>query len=93
MRTAPHRCVVLRSTRVDRHARVEVEDTGRGLPPGTQDRVFDPYMRADRSGQPGLGLGLATVKRFAEGYGGRVGVRSGPGGCTFWFELPVAIEK
>ena len=90
---ARERRVVVRAVRVGDRARVEVEDTGPGLPPGAEDDVFEPYVRADRSGQPGLGLGLATVKRLVEGYGGSVGVRSRPWGCTFWFELPVAIDR
>lgn len=70
-------------------ARVEVEDTGPGLPPGLEASVFEIYVRADGASVPGLGLGLATVKRLAEAHGGAVGVRSTPGvGSTFWFELP-----
>ncbi len=91
--SARPRRVVVRVSRQGDLARVEVEDTGPGLPPGTGSEVFEPYVRADRTGQPGLGLGLATVKRLAEGYGGSVGVRSAAGGCTFWFELPVAVER
>lgn len=69
--------------------RVEVEDTGPGLPPGLEEHVFEPYVRGPRATQAGIGLGLATVKRLAEAHGGRVGVHSRPGdGCTFWFELP-----
>lgn len=68
--------------------RVEVEDTGPGLPSGMGSSVFEPYVRG-QANTPGLGLGLATVKRLAEGYGGSVGVLSRAGeGCTFWFELP-----
>jgi signal transduction histidine kinase len=71
--------------------RVEVEDNGPGLPPGLESRVFDAYERAPDSGQPGLGLGLATVRRFVDAHGGRVGVESASGrGCVFWFELPLA---
>jgi signal transduction histidine kinase len=71
--------------------RVEVEDTGPGLPPDVEHRVFDAYARSRSAIQPGIGLGLATVKRLAESHGGSVGVRSVPGkGCTFWFELPKA---
>jgi signal transduction histidine kinase len=90
---SPQKRVVVGTARIGRYVRIDVEDTGPGLPPGSEDKVFDAYVRADRSGQPGLGLGLATVKRFAEAYGGCVGVHSGSGGCTFWLELPLAIEK
>jgi len=88
MGAARERRVVVRVVRTGGDIRVEVADTGPGLPAEAVHRVFEPYVRADNSGQPGLGLGLATVKRFAGAYGGRVGVRSTSGGCTFWFELP-----
>jgi signal transduction histidine kinase len=68
---------------------VEVADTGGGVPLDARERVFQPYVRGHRR-QPGLGLGLATVRRLAEAHGGRVGLRSNErGGATFWFELPV----
>jgi hypothetical protein len=71
--------------------RFEVRDTGPGLPPDVENRVFDAHARARNATQPGLGLGLATVKRLAEAHGGSVGVTSVLGrGCTFWFELPSA---
>ncbi len=71
--------------------RVEVEDTGPGLPAGLEERVFEPYVRGHGVTQAGIGLGLATVKRLAEAHRGTCGVRSVPGeGCTFWFELPKA---
>jgi len=70
---------------------VEIEDNGPGLPPGTEERVFEPFRRVTESSQPGIGLGLATVKKIVEAYRGRVSVRSSPGrGSTFWFELPRA---
>ncbi|MBX3208341.1 MAG: sensor histidine kinase [Labilithrix sp.] len=68
---------------------VEVEDTGPGLAPDVEPHIFQPYARSHSATEPGIGLGLATVKRLAEAHGGRVGVRSVPGcGCIFWFELP-----
>jgi signal transduction histidine kinase len=71
--------------------RLEVEDTGPGLAPSIEKHVFEPYVRSASATQPGVGLGLATVKRLAEAHGGRVGVHSTAGrGSTFWFEIPKA---
>jgi len=72
--------------------RVEVEDTGPGLPPGIEHSIFEPYVRAPGVTQPGLGLGLATVKRFADSHGGAVGVLRAEAGTVFWFELPRAPD-
>ena len=71
--------------------RFEVEDTGPGLPPELVSHAFDPYVRGAGTSEPGLGLGLATVRRLVEGHFGRYGVVSRPGeGALFWFELPSA---
>ncbi len=69
--------------------RIEVSDSGPGLPEDVHDKIFEMYTRAPTSiGKPGLGLGLATVKRLVEAHGGTLGVRSrlGEGAC-FWIEL------
>ncbi len=85
------RRITIRVSHSDQRARVEVEDTGPGLAPDLEAHVFEPYVRASENVQPGLGLGLSTVRRFVEAHGGRVGVHSFPGrGCVFWFELPLA---
>ena len=66
----------------------EVEDTGPGIPPSLTERVFEPYERGPNNNAPGIGLGLATVKRLAESHGGAVGVRTAAsGGALFWFDL------
>lgn len=91
--------IVVRARAVDdrlgrRRVRIEVEDNGPGLPAALGDQVFEPYVRGPGSGKPGIGLGLATVKRIADAHGGRVGVRSVPGrGCTFAVELPAADRR
>jgi len=85
------RTIILRAMKRGERVRVEVADTGPGLPPGSEQLVFEPFRRAGNSHLPGLGIGLATVKRIVEAYGGRLGVWSTPGrGSTFWFELPEA---
>lgn len=78
---------------VDRQGaiRVEVRDTGPGVAAEMVPRLFEPYFRVAKDRQVGLGLGLPTVRKLAEGHGGRVGVESVFGhGSTFWFELPYA---
>jgi signal transduction histidine kinase len=68
---------------------VEVEDTGPGIDPADRDRLFDPYARGRDAKAPGLGLGLATVRRLVESHGGRVGVGIAPSrGSIFWFTMP-----
>ncbi len=72
-----------------RFVRFEVEDNGPGLPADFAEHAFEAYRRAPGTTQPGLGLGLATVRRFAEAHGGAAGYRPAPrGGAVFWFELP-----
>jgi signal transduction histidine kinase len=85
------RRITLRGRVEDGRLRVEVEDTGPGLPPGAEAQVFSPLVRlAPAKGKPGIGLGLATVKRLIEANGGHVGVTSPPGaGARFWFTLPL----
>jgi signal transduction histidine kinase len=69
----------------------EVEDTGPGIPQSLGNRIFEPYVRGPNTGAPGIGLGLATVKRLVESHGGTLGVRAGSrGGALFWFELDEA---
>jgi signal transduction histidine kinase len=71
--------------------RIEVVDTGPGVPRDQRGRIFDPYVRAASTSIQGLGLGLATVRRLVEAHGGVVGVEPGPGGGSrFWVELPRA---
>jgi signal transduction histidine kinase len=89
--TATERRVAIRSALRGNVVRIEVEDNGPGLRPGTETTVFEPFRRATSGRQPGLGIGLATVKRIAEAHRGRAGVINRPGeGATFWIELPRA---
>jgi signal transduction histidine kinase len=89
MGEATSRHITLRLLEAGPRLRLEVRDTGPGIPPSFQTVLFEPHARAPGVAQPGLGLGLATVKRLALAHGGAVGVQSEPGqGACFWVELP-----
>jgi signal transduction histidine kinase len=89
--SASERWIAVHVEDLEAVVRVEVEDNGPGLPPGAEKIVFEPFRRATDTKQPGIGLGLATVKKIVEAYRGRVGVDSTLGkGASFWFELPKA---
>ena len=74
--------------------RLEVEDTGVGIPPEDLPRIFERFYRVDKARSRdlgGTGLGLAIVKHLAQAQGGEVSVRSKPHeGTTFTVVLPRA---
>ena len=74
--------------------RIEVIDTGPGVPPAERDRLFTEFAALSprpTGGEESHGVGLAIVKQLAEENGGRVGAEFPPGGgSVFWCELPVA---
>ncbi len=79
---------------LERWARFEVTDKGKGIPLAHQERVFERFYQIDpaRTGsvKRGTGLGLAIVKHAARSMSGRVGLQSEWGqGTTVWFEAPV----
>jgi signal transduction histidine kinase len=58
---------------------LSVSDSGIGLTPGAQERIFEPFGRAPnatRQGLPGMGLGLHICLRIAEAHGGRMWAES-----------------
>jgi two-component system sensor histidine kinase KdpD len=69
---------------------LEVVDHGHGVPDEQKERIFEPFTRGgDR--HPGVGLGLAVAKGFAEAMGGRILARDTPGGgLTVQIRLPAA---
>lgn len=70
--------------------RVDVRDHGRGIAPADIERIFEPYERGARNGEPkGLGLGLYISRQLAQSHGGQLSVASTPGeGSTFSLALP-----
>ena len=76
----------------DGWAVITVKDTGIGIPPESQERVFERFYRVDKGRDRktgGTGLGLAIVKHIVLLYGGRIRLESAPGrGTAFTVELP-----
>ena len=73
--------------------RIEVEDTGPGIPATKQSWVFDEFSRLNATARPGAGLGLSISKLLAEALGGSIGVESAPGrGSTFFLWIPLIAK-
>jgi signal transduction histidine kinase len=72
------------------NARISVRDHGKGIAPDFLERIFEPYERGAKSGEPkGLGLGLYISRQLALSHGGQLTVESTPGeGATFSLILP-----
>ena len=90
------RRISLRLSRQNGDAVIEVGDSGLGIAPEEQHRVFDKFYRgsAPEIGLiAGTGLGLTLVAHIARAHGGRVKVQSEPGnGSTFFIHIPLEIE-
>lgn len=86
--------ITVRARKEERLVRLEVEDTGPGIPPEEQERIFEEFFRGSRQGSTGkeesTGLGLTFCRMAVEAHGGRIGVESRPGeGSLFRVELPL----
>jgi len=87
-------CVTVRVAEVPRGVRVEVSDTGPGIPVDLQPFVFDRFSRSHpASGVRGTGLGLAIAQSIMTAHGTRLDLQSVPGvGSTFGFRLDTAVK-
>jgi signal transduction histidine kinase len=77
----------------DGFGRIEIVNTGPGIPRGEHGAVFLPFRRSAQVGRnvPGAGLGLSIAKMLVEAQGGRIDFESVPGRQTrFWIDLPLA---
>ncbi|MCP2287454.1 two-component system, OmpR family, sensor histidine kinase KdpD [Nocardia amikacinitolerans] len=74
------------------HVAIAVVDRGRGVPPGAEEQLFEPFQRlGDRDNTTGVGLGLSVVRGFVEAMGGVVHAEPTPGGgLTMLVDLPAA---
>jgi len=74
------------------HLRIEVTDTGIGIPPEDMPRIFDEFYRGKDVDTKGAGLGLAIAKKIVEAHGGEIWAESpyseGEKGSKFTFTLP-----
>lgn len=95
--TPPGGTITLQTRREGAEALIRVRDTGAGIAPEHQDRVFDRFYRVDparTSGPGGLGLGLPIARKIVEAHGGRISLESVPGqGSTFTIHLPLNAEQ
>ncbi|MFO7630607.1 MAG: ATP-binding protein, partial [Prochlorococcaceae cyanobacterium] len=74
--------------------RVEIADTGCGIPVEDQARIFERFYRVENAvhTEAGTGLGLSIVRGILEKHGTRIQMASEPGvGTSFWFDLPLDI--
>ncbi|HEX3120587.1 MAG TPA: ATP-binding protein [Candidatus Acidoferrum sp.] len=81
---------------VDDFVRIDVRDSGPGIPPGEEQRIFEAFYRTNQWGNTveGSGLGLAITRRLVELQGGQISVESRPNeGCVFSFTLPKGLIR
>jgi signal transduction histidine kinase/putative methionine-R-sulfoxide reductase with GAF domain len=69
---------------------IAVSDSGPGIPPAIEHRLFQSFVTLGKEG--GTGLGLAIVKKIVEEHGGTVSVKSSPKGATFELRLPQSAQ-
>ena len=83
------RAITMRTAAVDERVRLQVADTGPGIPLKIQGRIFDPFFTTKPEGM-GTGLGLSICYGIVHDHGGRIWVDSDPerGGAVFTVELP-----
>ena len=89
--------VTVRWQSQDRWVKIQVQDSGIGIPLKHQERIFERFYRVDKARSRelgGTGLGLAIVKHLSHAFGGLVELFSEPGeGSTFEVKLPLAVDK
>jgi signal transduction histidine kinase/Na+/proline symporter len=94
LRYAERGRVVLGCRRRGGHLRIEVWDTGPGIAPEEQHRIFEEFRRGSAASGQGLGLGLAIAERIAHLLGHTIGLRSWPGrGSVFWVAVPLVSAQ
>jgi len=94
MKDSATRLIRISASRDDKQVRIEFEDSGQGIPPEAQSRMFDPFFSTKP--KTGTGLGLAIVRRIVDLSGGKIDVQSSlDKGTSFTIILPgnVGMQK
>ena len=85
----PRREIMIRTGDRDGWAWIELEDSGPGVPPQHEAKLFQPFYTTKPVGE-GTGLGLSVSYDIIRSHNGRIGYRRAPsGGAIFYFELPI----
>ena len=89
--------VVIKAAASNGHYTLSVQDTGPGISPSDQVKIFEEFQQADTSStktKGGTGLGLSIAKRIVNLHGGRIWVSSELGsGSTFFIDVPIKVEQ
>jgi signal transduction histidine kinase len=89
--------VVIKAGAANGHYTLSVQDTGPGISPSDQVKIFEEFQQADGSStkaKGGTGLGLSIARRIVNLHGGRIWVSSAPGnGSTFFIDVPIKVEQ
>lgn len=83
--------IVVRSMIEGERFRVDVEDSGKGIPPDVLPHIFDTYFTTKKEGE-GTGLGLSIAKEIVDNHKGEITVKSQPGCTIFSFYLPIHLD-
>ena len=90
---APPGTISVRAKEVEGRVRIEIADTGSGIPADKLDKIYDPFFTTKEPGK-GTGLGLFIVRQIIERNKGRISVQSTVGqGTTFFLDFPAAIPE
>jgi C4-dicarboxylate-specific signal transduction histidine kinase len=90
---AATRRIIIRTMDARGRAHIEVEDSGPGVSPEHEAKLFQPFYTTKPVGE-GTGLGLSVSYGIVQSHGGRIGYRRGDGGgAVFWFELPIVAFR
>ncbi|HVP57208.1 MAG TPA: ATP-binding protein, partial [bacterium] len=81
--------LTVRTSRTPGWVRIEVSDTGPGIPPDIKDKIFDPYFTTKAAG---TGIGLPHAYRILEDHHAKITFTTGDAGTTFVVDLPVPEE-